>query len=77
MDTGFCIEAHEEALEKYGAIEDYILNSLKSCPTDGGHFTLYIEREKRSHAIQDYIDGKGTEYSHIRLTTSSMPFSGI
>jgi hypothetical protein len=37
----------------------------------------HIERRKRCNAIQDYIAGKGKEYSHIKMETSQIPFLGI
>lgn len=37
----------------------------------------HIERRKRYNAIQDYIAGKGKEYSHIEMAISQIPFLGV
>lgn len=53
MSTGFCIEALEEALEKYGPPE--IFNS-----DQGSQFTsLNFTKVLKEHAIQISMDGKG------------------
>ncbi len=53
MDTGFCIEALEEALEKYGAPE--IFNTDQGSQFTSINFTNVL----KEHGIQISMDGKG------------------
>ena len=59
LDTGFCLEALEEALENYGPCE--IFNSDQGCQFTSKTFTDRL----LSESIQVSMDGKGRAFDNI------------
>lgn len=59
LDTRFCVEALQEALEKYGSPE--IFNSDQGCQFTSSEFTGILE----SHGIAISMDGKGRALDNI------------